>query len=235
MAKNVTEVKNVVKLIRIFGRLTSTWPSDPDSTRNVKIRDEVIWWVCFINATSLVVPLILGAYHYRYEITVLMKTMSELTALSEVFFNLIICKFQRSRLQALLSKVEKDVMNANVEDELIYQKYVDRYLHCCMAIGSLFFLAAMTFSCGPLVMDINLPADAWYPFPIDLPIVRYSVYLTQILAILQTGICVTVDITVLMMLGYISAGIEILAGRLERVIDDSDLGQCIIEHQRIIK
>ncbi|XP_043288519.1 uncharacterized protein [Venturia canescens] len=167
--------------------------------------------------------------------------MAELTALFEVFFNLIICKFQQSRLQCdwltlqgLLTKVTDDVMNADTEDELVYQKYVDRYFHAYVSVGSLFFFAAVTFSCGPLVMDVDLPADAWYPFSMDLQLVRLSVYLSQVLAILQTGLSVTVDITVGMMCWYTSASIEILARRVSRVVSESDLSQCIIEHQRII-
>ncbi|XP_043288518.1 uncharacterized protein [Venturia canescens] len=233
MAKGLTSARNVVRLIKVCGRLTSTWPLDPPSSRRNQIFAQFLWWTSFLNVLFLIVPLIFGVYHYRRETTVLMKALSELTALTEVFFNLIICKFQRRRLQRLLSEITSVVTNASTEDGLVYQKYVDRYLYFLVTLGSMFFMTAVTFSCGPLVMKTHLPADAWYPFSVDSPTVRWSLYLSQVLAILQTGLCVTVDIMVGMMLWYTSASLEILGKRLERVTGESDLGDCIVEHQRI--
>lgn len=92
------EPATVVHILSILGRLTSTWPPDPKITRVSKLAREFLWGIFFLNVIALLVPLMLGAYFNRKEIISMMKSLSELTALGDVFFNLLICKVQRRQL-----------------------------------------------------------------------------------------------------------------------------------------
>ena len=87
------------RALKIYGRLNSTWPPDFDATLKNRIVYEMFWWFTFSNVIGLLIPLCFGLYHFRNDIDTLAQTASELTALTEVFFNMMICKMQRNRLQ----------------------------------------------------------------------------------------------------------------------------------------
>lgn len=93
------EVHQVLRVLEICGTFTSTWP--PESTakkREIVFRD-IGWVLAILNILGSMVPLVLGAWHSENDVIRLMKALSELTALMEVLFNLILCRIERSRLQ----------------------------------------------------------------------------------------------------------------------------------------
>lgn len=89
------------RVLRIYGRLSSTWPPNSNE-KGQKVFYEFCWWFTMTNVICLLIPLILGVYQFRYNIDVLAQAASELTALVEVFFNMIICKLQSERLQVIV-------------------------------------------------------------------------------------------------------------------------------------
>lgn len=92
------KINQVLRVLEICGTFTSTWP--PESTagkREIFLRD-LGWTLAILNVLGSLAPLFLGAWHSENVIR-LMKALSELTALLEVLFNLILCRIGRSRLQ----------------------------------------------------------------------------------------------------------------------------------------
>ena len=98
MKRNL-EVGSVLKFFKICGRLSLTWPLDPDAQIRERVIKELMWWASILNIVGLIVPLILAVYHHRLQPGTFMKSFSELTAIMGVFANLILCKNQRHRLQ----------------------------------------------------------------------------------------------------------------------------------------
>ncbi|KAG8034959.1 hypothetical protein G9C98_008035 [Cotesia typhae] len=230
------EPATVVHILSILGRLTSTWPPDPKITRVSKSAREFLWGIFFLNVIALLVPLMLCAYFNRKEIISMMKSLSELTALGDVFFNLLICKVQRRQLYILLTEISDYIKLSKRNEKVIFQKYVSRYFSFCAFVGLSYFQTAIAFSCGPIFMKQILPADTWYPFDIKPFTTRhYVIYIQQILAILQTGLGITVDFTVALLLSYSSTRLEILSQKLEEVSCNEELKICIIEHQNCIR
>lgn len=93
------KVHHVFYILQICGTFTSTWP--PESMagkREIFLRD-LGWILGILNVLGSVPPLILGAYYSGDDVIRMMKSLSELTALMEVLFNLILCRIERSRLQ----------------------------------------------------------------------------------------------------------------------------------------
>lgn len=91
--------KLIIRVVTALGKITSTWPCDPHAKNYKKVIKELRWFISLINVVGLLVPLALAAYYNRHSPVLMMKTLSELTALGDVFFNLIICKLQQNRLQ----------------------------------------------------------------------------------------------------------------------------------------
>ena len=96
MKRNL-EVGSVVGFFELWGK--STWPPGPGAQICERVLRESMWWASILNVIALLLPLILAVYHHRIQLGSVMKSLSEVTALSEVFFNLILCRNQPSRLQ----------------------------------------------------------------------------------------------------------------------------------------
>ena len=88
--------------------------------------------------------------------------------------------------------------------------------------------------CGPSITKTTLPADAWYPFPINVFWIRFILYTLQILAILHTGLCIAVDYMIAMMFWYCTARLEMLGNKIKSVLSSYKLGLCVEEHQKLI-
>lgn len=96
------DIHQVLRILKVCGTFTSTWP--PASTaekREIFLRD-LGWTLGMLNVLASMGPLILGAWHCDNNIVRLMMSLSEVTALTEVLFNLILCRIGRSRLQVCL-------------------------------------------------------------------------------------------------------------------------------------
>lgn len=92
------KIHHVLYILQICGTFTCTWP--PESTagkREIFLRD-LGWILAILNVLGSLPLLILGAC-YSEDVIQMMKALSELTALTEVLFNLIFCRIERSRLQ----------------------------------------------------------------------------------------------------------------------------------------
>lgn len=90
------------QILNIYGRLSSTWPPISDLARK-KLVYEFTWWFTLIIVILLLIPLVISVFHFRNNnMDMLAQTASELTALIEVFINMIICKVQTKRLQVIV-------------------------------------------------------------------------------------------------------------------------------------
>ncbi|XP_066601511.1 odorant receptor 10-like isoform X2 [Prorops nasuta] len=225
----------LLRFLKILGSLTSTWPPDSSSSRFHLIVRNVCWFLSLVNVVGLLIPLVLAAYVFRRDVTAMMKALSELTALTEVFLNLIICKVQWPRFEALFKKVNSYFTNAKPSEEAIIQKYVDRYSSFSIFVALSYVMSAITFSSGPLVLKIYLPAETWYPFSIEDRRTRTILYTQQVLAILQTGFCIVVDFFIALLLWFPAARLELLGKELQNAQNRQDIQHCVKIHQEVIE
>lgn len=91
--------ERVFHILSVLGKITSIWPSKLHEKSYVKFAINCQWYFLLLNSVGLIIPLVLGVYHNQHQPVLMMKTLSELTAIFEVFFNLILCKIQRQRLE----------------------------------------------------------------------------------------------------------------------------------------
>ena len=137
-------------------------------------------------------------------------------------------------MQGLLSEIICYVESAEKSEKDVLQKYVDRYIPFFMFVGSCLFIAALMFSCGPLIMGTTLPSEAWYPFSIDVFWIRFILYLLQILATLQTVLDIAVSYMIATMLWYCTARLEMLGRKIKSAACNNELRLCIEEHKKLI-
>ena len=93
--------KRYFNFLRFVGVFTGIWPLNIHANRTARIIHEIKWWIAFCSATGLLIPLLLGVYYFRNDSITMMKSLSELTALSEVFINLIQFKIYKKNFQVI--------------------------------------------------------------------------------------------------------------------------------------
>jgi len=76
--------------------------------------------------------------------------------------------------------------------------------------------------------------EAWYPFSIDSLYIKSILYISQVLAILQTGFSITVDFMIAMFLWYSAARLDMLGLELQYIRHENQMKACIQKHQEII-
>lgn len=126
------------------------------------------------------------------------------------------------------------IKNAKGDEEIVIQKYIDRYKHFHIFVGCSYIFTAILFSCIPLVTSQSLPADAWYPFSIASIHTRSILYYLQVLAIFHTGLGIVVDFTVAMMIWYVTVRLDLLSIKLKVATSETEVRRCIMIHQSII-
>lgn len=139
-------------------------------------------------------------------------------------------------MKVLLSEVNDYMTLTKGEEKKILHKYVNRYFNFCVFVGLSFFQTAIAFMFGPLVTSSIVPADTWYIFSFEpFSTAHILIYLQQILAIVQTGMSITVDFVVALLLAYVAARIEILNIEFNNVVNEKQLNSCIEKHQHFIE
>ncbi|XP_025270377.1 uncharacterized protein LOC112639716 [Camponotus floridanus] len=228
-------IHQIFRILEICGTFISIWP--PESTagkQEIFLRD-LGWTLAILNVLGSFPPLILGVWYSKNDIIRTMKALSELVALIEVLFNLILCRIGRSRLQKLLAELRNFLEHSELYERYIIQKYINRYSDFYVFVGISNMLAAIAFSCGPLFLSINLPMEAWYPFSTEIPYIRGILYILQVFAIFQAGSCIIVDFMIAMFFWYSAARLEMLGQELQQITHENHVKTCIQKHQEIIK
>ncbi|XP_011301215.1 uncharacterized protein [Fopius arisanus] len=228
--------ERVYQILKFFGRLSCTWPLEDNPGKWWRIVNELQFLFTIVNVMGLLVPLVAGAHHHRHHVGTAMKALSELTALGDVLFNLILCRVQRHRLRELLMEVSTYTGRIEGAEKEIFHRSVNHYLPFCALVGLSYLQTAIAFSFGPLVMSSILPADTWYPFPIEIfSTLYFLVYIQQVFTIIQTGMCITVDFMVAFLLSYLSARLQTLNIEFRRAHGERELHACIAQHLDFIR
>ncbi|KAL7298931.1 hypothetical protein TKK_0008033 [Trichogramma kaykai] len=220
--------------LSFFSQYISIWPYDLTADKKEIFIHQIRWWISFINICILLIPLILGVYYFRHDNVKMTKTLSELTCLTEIFFNLIQSKLELKNFQIVFHEIGTFIKEANKNDTALLQKYLNKYRDFQLFMGLTFILVAILFSLMPIVTRQSLPADAWYPFEIKSSIVLICIYATQVLAIFQTAFGIFVDIMVAFMLWFSAARFEMLEIELQKAVSELDLKICVHQHRKLI-
>ncbi|KOC67845.1 Odorant receptor 49b [Habropoda laboriosa] len=227
-------IHRVLHILELAGRFTCTWPLDSNSSKREVVFRNVRWGFTILNVILLLISLILAIFHFRNDITILMKTISEMTALLEVLMDMILCKMKSAQLQVLVGKVKAFVKVANKNEIKIIQGYVDRYKRFFGTIAMGYVMTGITFSLAPLFSVQELPADGWIPFSIKPLGVYCLVYFVQVYCILQTAFCISVDFMIALLISFSAAKLDILGMKLRKANGHDVLVSCVKEHQEII-
>ncbi|XP_058798589.1 uncharacterized protein LOC131668436 [Phymastichus coffea] len=221
--------------LRLAGQMLAIWPSKIGASVTEILFHEVKWWFSFLNNTViLLTPLILGVYYFRNQSVLMTKALCELTAVSEVFINLLQFKTQNNNFQIILHEMDDFIQKANKYEELTIQKYINRYKNFQQFLGFSFISTATLFVCIPIVTSQPLPADGWYPFSLESFPVHISIYILQVIAIGAVGFGFVIDILLATILWFCAVKTELLENYVCRAKGKTDIKYCAYQHQQLI-
>jgi len=123
MAIIYVKFERIFYILRVFGTFTNTWPARPDIKKNgLLLRDLYYYSAIFILMAVVWIPMIIKTYKSRNDVSILMKNISHIAALTEAIFNSILCRIKRQQLQ-----VNVHVLSTNIC--MYVRVYIYMYMH----------------------------------------------------------------------------------------------------------
>lgn len=124
--------------------------------------------------------------------------------------------------------------NANEHEELLLEKYFNRYKNFQKFVVLSFISCAFLFICVPIVTSQPLPSDGWYPFSTEPYQIRIVLYVFQVLAICHIGSGFIVDFMIAITLWFCVVKTELLQHRISEAKNRMDIKQCAYQHQQLL-
>lgn len=149
---------------------------------------------------------------------------------------ILLCKFSNPFFlifQKALSEIESFIGVATQEEQMTIKKYTMRHKYLSTVICLSYLATAVMFISFPFFTDNKLPADGWYPFPIDSIPIQSLLYVSQSIVILQSGLGISVDFMIATLLWYCTVRLQLLANELVRTRNSHCLRNCIRKHQHL--
>ncbi|KAL0130354.1 hypothetical protein PUN28_002178 [Cardiocondyla obscurior] len=233
MISKVTLVK-VIFFTKLSVALTCAWPPSPNTKKYNITLFQILWGMCYLSSTLLLLPLLNSIYMYRDDPVILAKSVCLSCAVLQVTLKMMVCRIKYNHFQMLYYEMETFCKQADEKTSVILQYYVNKY-KCIYGIYTLWcYITAIGVICGPLVFPQEFPTHAKYPFSITQAI-KILVYLHQSLVGLQVAAGMCIDCNIAILLFYSAVKLELLAQEFRNVKNESELDACINLHNEILR
>lgn len=101
MATIKLKFQKMLRILRILGTFTNTWPPHFDVGENELLFREIYYHVAIFVMVAVWIPMAINTYRGRDDIVMAMKNVSHLAALAEAILNSILCRYNRCQLQVI--------------------------------------------------------------------------------------------------------------------------------------
>ncbi|XP_066602857.1 odorant receptor 67c-like [Prorops nasuta] len=215
--------------------IVCSWPPPLTSSKLQNVVFEILWFLAFISAFLLLLPLLYSVYLDRHDPVVLSKSITLACAVLQINIKMVCYKKQRSQFQAFLFEMEKFCKYASKRENKVLQSYVDRlknvhatYIICC-------YFTTCVILCGPILLKQPFPTDAKYPFPIENLPMRSLIYLHQVFVGFQASAAMATDIQISLLLWYIAAKFDILTIEFTKSKATNELDTNLAKYQDLLQ
>lgn len=103
MATIKLKFEEMLRILRILGTFTNTWPPSVNAGRNELLLREIYYHIALFMMAAVWIPMAMNAYRGRDDIITVMKNISHLAAFTEAILDTILCRFNRCQLQVTIS------------------------------------------------------------------------------------------------------------------------------------
>ncbi|THK33225.1 uncharacterized protein LOC107045828 [Diachasma alloeum] len=215
--------------------LLCTWPPSSRATSAEKISIEVRWWLLYLVAWCLQLPVFYTAYLTRRNFMDFTKYICFGSAIAHSIIKMIICKYHRKKFQKLIEEIEDYLLRATPREREMLNTCVKKAAPVYLSFNIIGFVAAASYVCGPLVIDQDLPMDTIYPFEIRYYPVFQIIYTTQAITTTQCAAVGPLDAQVCMLFWFTIARLKLLAHDMKNIASVGDLNACIRVHQSLLR
>ncbi|XP_066601418.1 odorant receptor 85f-like [Prorops nasuta] len=229
--------RNLLIFLRGLSLFFGIWPLDTDAGYFKKLINNAMWWFFTISSGATVPPLCLGIYYYRSDLVNMMKSLVEVTYISEAFFNCIYCRVQRPLLTVLLSEIESFDKNSSEEEKVIRKKFLKPTNVFYTIMPLVFIVGALIFVFSPLSLPNRVvPLNTIYPFPVNEKYwAKCLVYALNNLSILIASVAIIVDLIVVMILWFSAYKFSLIGIQFNNITTYKYLCECIEQHKEAIR
>ncbi|XP_043287873.1 uncharacterized protein [Venturia canescens] len=211
------------------------WPPWPEAGVAAKTLFNIFSWSSVIFPTLLGIALFNGAYDQRDDFLSLTKSACVALACVQLVIKIIVCRVHRPRIEVIHCRMRDFVEKATPRERALLQRYVDRcaplhFLCCLFAL-----IAGIAMIAGPLVLPIDLPTDAKYPFPVDTHPGYDIAYIHFIIAGMQCASITPIECYAALLIWFAGARFELLGEEFQNVMSSDEFNECIKKHQILLK
>ncbi|KAJ8667006.1 hypothetical protein QAD02_008668 [Eretmocerus hayati] len=229
------KLQKALRFTKYSINLTLCWPPAEDASRMETLIFDFLWWLMFISALCLFLPLGASIYVNRDNPESMTQSIALWSAVGACVIKSFFAKIRRSRLQKLIGEMEEFIGNLNDADLLVIEKYVSKHSALHITVTVLLYFTAVSFLIVPLVTDRRFPCDAVYPFSLESPLMEIIIYLHQSLVAFQCAAGILVDCFTAMVVWFLCARFELTALAIKNFRSTQDLKNLIRQHQELIE
>ncbi|THK33227.1 uncharacterized protein LOC107045792 [Diachasma alloeum] len=211
-----------------------TWPPSSTASRLVEISFQIGWWISWIISVFLAGPLLATAYQQRSSFMQLTKHLCIAVCLIQVVVKMVIGRYHYRRFQYLIEEMEIFVKNANPHERKVLMSYVNRVAPFHYRFNMVSFCGTLAVILGPLALDLSLPTEAEYPFPMYQHPTYDILFLLESIGAIQCGCTGPFDCQGCLLLWYATIRLDFLAEKIRNVNSAEELKECIRIHQHIL-
>ncbi|XP_078046903.1 odorant receptor 13a-like [Augochlora pura] len=215
--------------------LTCAWPPSLRATEAELLFFRALWCIAFASSIALLLPLFNAICEYYNEPIILGKNVSLFAAVAQVTIKMIVCRLMQQRFRRLFDEMETFCKHATKEENVVLQRYVDRYKYSHGIYTAWCFLTTVFVISGPLYSPQEFPTHAKYPFSVERQPLRSILFLHQALVGFQASAGMAIDAQVALLLRYATARFEILGKQLDKARSESELNACIEKHTDLLR
>ncbi|THK33226.1 uncharacterized protein LOC107045791 [Diachasma alloeum] len=215
--------------------LLCSWPLGPQASSLERKFNGVKWlFLCSI-LVSFQLPILYTAYLTRNDFMEVTKYICFAGSISHGIIKMIVCRCYQREYQELIAVMENYFARAIPREREVLNACVRKAAPVHVVVNVIGFIAAVSYVCGPLVLDQDLPTEAVYPFAIDYYPIFQIVYTIQSIVAFQCCAVGPLDGQVCMLFWFTIARLKLLADDMRNVASVDDLNACIRVHQSILR
>ncbi|XP_063994211.1 uncharacterized protein LOC135171521 isoform X2 [Diachasmimorpha longicaudata] len=215
--------------------LLCSWPLKPQAGSLEKIFYGVKWLFLLFILMVCDLPILYTAYLRRNDFMELTKYLCFAGSMSHGLIKMIICRCYHREYQELFAIMDHYFEHATPQEREALNACVRKAAPVHMTANMIGFVAAVSYVCGPLVLDQDLPTEAVYPFAINYSPMFQIIYTLQSIAVLQCSAVGPLDGQVCVLFWFTIARLQLLEHDMRNIASVEELNSCIRKHQSILR
>ncbi|XP_011305746.1 uncharacterized protein [Fopius arisanus] len=224
-----------IAYVKIGTTLLCTWPLTSGATNLQRKFNQVKWLSLLLLLCSLEFSILYTAYLSRANFMELTRFICFAASSGHAIIKMIVCRWHQQEYRELIEEMEIFLTYATCREREVLDVCVRKAAPVHLTFNIIGLVAGISYICGPIILDQNLPTETVYPFATDHYPALQIIYLMQSISVLQCCTVGPLDGQVCMPFWFNIARLKLLASDMRKISGVDDLNACIKVHQDILR